>query len=302
MADVSKEMAEKNHYDLIQIEDVIMAQYFNDHMQNIPKILDMHNVESNLLCRYAEKDGNFFKRIYAKLTASKLEKYEVGISEKFSSVLTCSSDDGALLMKNGVNIPVRVVPNGVDCEYFKPDHNADSFSKDLVFVGSMDYHANRTGVIFFVNHILPLIIKKLPDVHFFIVGKNPTKEVCSLACEKITVTGMVPDVREYLKRAKVVVVPLLVGGGTRLKILEAMSMARPVVSTSLGAEGIGAIHKKHIFLADDPSSFSASIVKLLNDFELSKQMGVSASQFINDNYCWNKIQDELLSFINGQFT
>jgi hypothetical protein len=81
-----------------------------------------------------------------------------------------------------------------------------------------------------------------------------------------------------------------------------MSMARPVVSTSLGAEGIGAIHKKHIFLADDPSSFSASIVKLLNDFELSKQMGVSASQFINDNYCWNKIQDELLSFINGQFT
>jgi polysaccharide biosynthesis protein PslH len=299
MADAARNLFEQNRYDIIQIEDVVMAQYLNEQMDDTFKVLDMHNVESSLLLRYAEKEENIFKKTYARLSASKLDKYETLVSKNFSMILTCSSEDLALLRKIGITTPAQVVPNGVDCDYFSP-MPFDSSSRNLVFVGSMDYHANISGVHFFVQDILPLILRKYPDTHFYIVGKNPPESVRNLTSKNITVTGKVSDVREYLRKARVVVVPLLVGGGTRLKILEAMACSRPMVSTSLGAEGIAAVHGEHLMLADEPSKFVKSVLMLLNDIDFYIKITSSSKKLVNTNYSWTAIQDKFLYHINRQ--
>jgi len=275
-------------YDLVQIEDVVMAQYLNKAMAGAVRILDMHNVESDLLHRYAEQEKSLLKKIYAQLTATKLTRYEGRVAGNFHQILVCSGNDRDLLSRNGLSIPVRVVPNGVDCEHFHPVR-CDAAPNDLVFVGSMDYHANISGAIHFVRNILPLIWQKNPGVRFTIVGKNPPDAIRRLAEERIIVTGMVPDVRPYFAQAQVVVVPLLVGGGTRLKILEAMAMGKPVVSTTLGAEGIPARHGKQLLLADEREEFAKSVIELLKDQDKSRAMGQAARKFVEQNFAWSSI-------------
>lgn len=292
MLNAVKSKVLQNTYDLVQVEDVIMAQYMLKEMGNACRILDMHNVESSLMKRYADNANNFFKRSYAKITAKKLQKYEIAVSSKFDRFLVCSKDDQDLLKYSGIQMDVQVVPNGVDCNYFQ-QLSFDPSAKDIVFVGTMNYHANISGVHYFVKDILPLILKKSPDTHFYIVGKSPSKSVCNLCNSSITVTGMVADVREYLRKARVVVAPLLVGGGTRLKILEAMACGRPVVSTSIGAEGIGAEHGKQIMMADRPEDFAQCVLKLLADSTLCENLGQLGCDFVQNKYNWYKITDNL---------
>jgi sugar transferase (PEP-CTERM/EpsH1 system associated) len=292
MFNVLKSVVEKCSYDLVQVEDVIMAQYVLREMGNAYRILDMHNVESNLMERYSDNERNFFKRFYAKITAQKLKKYEIAVASQFDRLLVCSKDDLNLLKQNGIQVNNQVVPNGVDCNYYQylP---FNSSSKDIVFVGTMNYHANISGVNYFVKDILPLILKKSPNTHFYIVGKSPTKSVCDLCSSNVTVTGTVSDVREYLRKARVVVAPLLVGGGTRLKILEAMACSRPVVSTSIGAEGIGAEHGRQIMLADSPDEFAHCVLTLLDNSTLCEKLGRNGCKFVVDEYNWIKITDSL---------
>lgn len=290
MFDALKSVLEKRSYDLVQVEDVIMAQYVLREMGNAYRILDMHNVESNLMERYADNERNFFKRVYAIITAKKLKKYEIAVASQFDRLLVCSKDDQNLLKHNGIQVNVQVVPNGVDCNYYQylP---FNSSSKDIVFVGTMNYHANVSGVHYFVKQILPLILKKSPETHFYIVGKNPSKSVSDLCSSNITVTGVVSDVREYLRKARVVVAPLLVGGGTRLKILEAMACGRPVVSTSIGAEGIGAEHGKQIMMTDRSEDFAHCVLKLLTDSMLCENLGKFGYDFVLNRYNWSKVTD-----------
>ncbi|MDO9583011.1 MAG: glycosyltransferase [Desulfomicrobium sp.] len=292
MVDAVQEMATGQAYDLVQIEDVVMAQYVVPAMDNSLRILDMHNVESALLRRYAEKDGNLFKKIYARLTAAKLEGYERDVAGKFHKVLVCSVQDRGLLQDKTMSTPIQVTPNGVDCDYFQP-LPMDPASKDLVFVGSMDYHANISGVLFFVHNILPLIHQKYPETHFTIVGKNPPEAIRRLTGERVAVTGMVPDVRPYLARARVVVVPLLVGGGTRLKILEAMACGKAIVSTPMGAEGISAKDSQHFCLADTAHEFAQVTIQLLQEPALCQRIGTAAATFVTERFDWRLITDDL---------
>jgi sugar transferase (PEP-CTERM/EpsH1 system associated) len=292
MVDAVQEMVTGQTYDLVQIEDVVMAQYLSPVMDTSLRILDMHNVESALLRRYAEKDGNLFKKIYARLTAAKLEGYECDVAGKFNKILVCSTQDRDLLQGKTMSTPVQVTPNGVDCDYFRP-LLLDSAIKHLVFVGSMDYHANISGVLFFVNNILPLIHQKFPETHFTIVGKNPPEAIRRLAGERVAVTGMVPDVRPYLARARVVVVPLLVGGGTRLKILEAMACGKAVVSTPMGAEGISAKDSEHICLAARVHDFAQATIQLLQEPVLCQRIGLAAATFVKEHFDWRLITDGL---------
>jgi sugar transferase (PEP-CTERM/EpsH1 system associated) len=275
-------------YDLIQIEDIVMTQYCNPKFNRITRILDMHNVESDLLYRYSRNEKNPLKVLYARFTAAKLKKYERKTAKIFQQLLVCSKEDLKLLRSNGVNVPAVVVPNGVDGNYFRPSDQRGE-SDDLVFIGSMDYHANISGVTYFVNEVLPLIWQNNPEIRFFIVGKNPPEEIQKFAEKRIVVTGIVDDVRPYYNRAGVVVVPLLVGGGTRLKVVESMAMGKAVVSTSLGAEGIPAEHGKHLLLADDPTVFAKSVLELLGKPTLRNSMGKAARKFVEGHFEWSSI-------------
>lgn len=292
MVDAVLEMISGQAYDLVQIEDVVMAQYVVPAMDESLRILDMHNVESALLRRYAEKDGSLFKKIYARLTASKLESYERNVAGKFHKILVCSDQDRDLLRSTIMNPPVQVTPNGVDCDYYQP-LPMNPASKDMVFVGSMDYHANISGVLYFVRNVLPLIQSQYPGTHFTIVGKNPPEAIRRLAGECVEVTGMVTDVRPYLARARVVVVPLLVGGGTRLKILEALACGKAIVSTPMGAEGISAKNHEHFYLAATAHEFAQATIQLLQEPTLCQRVGEAAATFVTEHFDWRQITDEL---------
>lgn len=279
-------LAEANRYDMLLVEDIVMAQYALD-IDAPARFLDMHNVESHLMRRYAESESNVARRQYASLTAAKLAGYEGSVARQFTEVFVCSDDDRRRVSALQPDARVRVVPNGIDPSYFSAQPGVSDGS--IVFIGSMDYHANISGVLHFAGEILPRIHARLPDVRTYIVGKNPSREVRRLASDRVIVTGAVPDVRPYVAAAGVSVVPLLVGGGTRLKILEAMAMGKAIVSSSVGAEGIPGGDGDTIMLADDPETFARRVVELLEDPSRARDLGRRARVFVLRRYAWSAI-------------
>ncbi len=286
-----RHLCTENSYDMLLVEDIVMAEY----ARSLPvpiKFLDMHNVESSLMYRYADNESSLPRKIYARITAGKLQKYEVRASRLYDSFFVCSENDRDLLHEAGVSSLPVVIPNGIDPAAY--ERCGDVEPGAIVFVGSMDYHANVSGIVHFVREIFPLIVARLPEVRLYIVGKNPEREVAALAAENIIVTGMVDDVRPYLSRAAVVVVPLLVGGGTRLKILEAMAMGKAVVSTTIGCEGIAARSGETIYLEDAAESFAARVVELVRDQDAAGKIGRAAREFVIEQYDWSRITAKIM--------
>lgn len=297
MSNLVGEIIRKNHYDLIQIEDIMMCNNLGN-TQSAKIVLDMHNVQSELMRRYALNERNILKKIYAWMTAGKLIKYETKLISTFKAIFVCSEEDRQLVLSNTPTAPVVVIPNGVDRKFFSSESKNQELDR-IVFTGDLGYHANRAGVVFFVEKIFPLILRQYPSVRFYIVGKNPPPQISAYANDAITVTGMVADVRPYLESAKVVVVPLLSGGGTRLKILEAMAMGKAIVSTSLGSEGIPAQHNKHILLADEPEEFAQEVCMLLKDERRRRSLGDEACNFVKTGYDWNVIGTRIVDVSNA---
>lgn len=286
-AQVIEAMAAQRDYDAVQVEDVVMAQY----VLNLPfplKVLDMHNVESSLMARFARQERSPAKSLYARITAAKLERYERDVTRFFDLVTVCSEQDKALLTSMGVTASMEVIPNGVWCDAYDPDQTAAQ-DGGIVFIGRMDYHANVSGAHFLVDEILPRLLKLCPGVRVSIVGKNPGPAIRAMEGPNVAVYADVPDVAPYLAKAAVVVVPLLVGGGTRLKILEAMAAGKAVVSTRIGAEGIEAVDGEEISLMDSPEEFAAEVARLLGDPGARMRMGAAAREMVSKRYDWDVV-------------
>jgi glycosyltransferase involved in cell wall biosynthesis len=186
---------------------------------------------------------------------------------------------------------VSHVPTGVDIAYFSPPDAPVQPSADLVFLGSMDWMPNIDGVVYFVREVLPLIRRSRPECSLAIVGKDPLPEILRLARDHsgITVTGTVPDVRPYLWGSRVSIVPLRIGGGTRLKIYESMAARVPVVSTVVGAEGLDVQPPQDIRLAVDPRSFAAACAALLEDAAARKAQAENAWRLVADRFSWERV-------------
>jgi glycosyltransferase involved in cell wall biosynthesis len=214
------------------------------------------------------------------------------MADRFDAVLTCSPEDRDRLGAMAVGSPIHVTPNGVRTAYYDDVASSSPDPDTLAFVGSMDYHANISGIAHFVRTTLPLIVRERPALRFLVVGKNPPPQIRALASSNVIVTGSVEDVRPFLVRACVIVVPLLVGGGTRLKILEAMASGRPVVSTRHGAEGIAA-GPEHLVLVDEPAAFAAAVVALMDDPARRERIGRAGRAFVSRCYDWSIITADL---------
>lgn len=234
------EILQKELFDAVHIDHLHMAHYAGC-FKDIPCMLDEHNVEYKLLERCAQHEGSLIKKLLYQQQASKMKKFESRMMKPFRAVFACSSDDRETL-KNITygNAPLYVIANGVDTEYFNAPGSNDAGEDAIVFTGSMDWLPNDDAITYFCANILPLIWQKNASVKFYVVGKNPSNVVKELAARdsRVIVTGRVDDVRPYIRRSKVFIVPLRIGGGTRLKILEAMAMGKAIVSTTIGAEGI----------------------------------------------------------------
>jgi polysaccharide biosynthesis protein PslH len=222
-----------------------------------------------------------------------MEAAEYKYLRKADHVLTVSEDDRQVFAEFADAAKLSVITTGVDTEYFAPTETPET-PNTLVFTGSMDWLPNEDGVAYFMKEILPLIRRQTPEVALTIVGRNPSSRLKDLAAGTASahLTGWVEDVRPFLSQAAVVVVPLRIGGGTRLKIFEAMGMGKAVVSTTIGAEGLPVIAGEHLLIADEPTEFARSTVELLRDTARRRSMGITAHKLVVANYSWRMVAQQ----------
>lgn len=244
---------------------------------DIPVVLFQHNVESEIWRRHAETcQGLGRKQIY-QLEFAKMLRYEQETVRKFDHVIAVSEHDRSLMSAWIDAARITVVPTGVDLAQFKPNQVTPASKPLVIFVGAMDWEPNVDGAEYFCSEIWPKVRAQVPEARFRLVGRNPDRRVQALASDSIEVTGSVPSVVKHLAEAAVVVVPLRIGGGTRLKIYEAMAAGRAVVSTTIGAEGLDVTHGADIWLADEADAFATALVRLLQDRNARQNLETAAT-------------------------
>jgi len=252
-----------------------------------PKVLFAHNVEAIIWKRHYEVARNLLWRAVSWREWKRMETAERRYLQKADHVIAVSENDREVFARFLDPQKLTVTATGADTEFFQPSGEKE-MPKSLVFTGSMDWLPNEDGILYFANEIWPLIRQQAPDVTLCVVGRKPSRRLQDLASRvpNIRLTGWVEDVRPYLAQGAVFIVPLRIGGGTRLKIFEAMSMAKAVVSTSTGAEGLPVKNGEHLLLADDPASFAEHTLRLLGNPAQRAQIGQAARHLVQENYSW----------------
>ncbi len=258
------ELARSERFDLAICDTVQMARHVAG--LDVPtKVLFQHNVEAQILERHARASSGRLRSSYMAIQGRRMRRFESGCGGDFDAVVAISELDRQAFERDYGWSHVEAIETSVDLTYFRPAATPEVPGR-VAFVGSMDWLPNEDGVRHFVRHSWPSIRHAVPEASFQVVGRNPPPAVVALSGrDGIEVVGTVPDVRPHLAEAAVTVVPLRVGGGTRLKIFEAMAMGKPVISTSIGAEGLPVEHGRHLILVDDPSEFAAAVTSLLAD-------------------------------------
>lgn len=290
--------------DLIQVEGIEMAPYLYALRQAgvplPPVVYDAHNAESLLQRRAFLSDLRQPRRwpaaAYSAIQTAKLGRYERRLLQAVDGVAAVSDADAGVLARLAPGLQPVVAPNGVDLAYYDPGHPAPTPfphpGPHLVFTGKMDFRPNIDAALWFAQRVLPALADCHP--HFWIVGRDPHPRLAPLRLlPAITITGAVEDIRPYLAHADLVVAPLLAGGGTRLKLLEAMALARPVVSTRLGAEGYPVTEGVQLALADSPADFATACRRLLADPAAAAALGRRGRAFVEQNYGWEQIVPRL---------
>jgi polysaccharide biosynthesis protein PslH len=262
-----------------------------------PAVVFTHNVESEIWRRHLERQSNPASRLLYRQQWRRMLRFEEGTLARFDLVLAVSDTDRATfqrLYSKALRKPIFTVATGVDTDYFAP-RAADAVDpRHLVFTGSMDWIPNEDAMMYFCREVLPLVRRQEPGATLSIVGRGPTPTVQQLAgIEGITVTGRVDDVREYVGRAGVYIVPIRIGGGTRLKIFEAMGMARAVVSTTIGAEGLPVTDGRDIVIADTPRTFADAVVTLIREPARRAQLERAARDLVVTRYDWSAVAGQL---------
>lgn len=296
------ELLQSGSFDAVQMEGVHLSAYLPviRSAASRPVILsDWHNIESEILHRYSRVNPSPLRRAYAWRTAHLLERAEARLLAACDVHTVTSERERERLQARNTAAKIHIIPNGVDVQYFRaqePDPNSPR--TNLVFSGSMDYSANVDAVVWFVNHIWPELLRQHPALSFWIVGRDPAAEVRALAADggnvnRVTVTGTVPDVRPYYSGALAAVVPLRIGSGTRLKILEAMAAGIPVISTRLGAEGLDLEDGTHLLLADSASEMIAAVSQLAASPELWLRLSRSGREVVSRSYDWHALTENL---------
>ena len=260
-------------------------------------LLFQHNVESMIWRRRTENAPTILHRLYEGLQARRMRVYEGSVCQAVRRVIGVSADD-ATQMQESYGVPdVGFVATGVDAGFFAPPEEAPH-KADLVFLGSMDWMPNAEGATWFVKEILPRIRQTHPDATVALVGRKPTPQVTSLGRQAgVIVTGTVDDVRPWLHGARVSIVPLRIGGGTRLKIYEAMAAGAPVVSTSIGAEGLGLRDGEQILLGDSPDQFAARCCEMLGNEDARRRLGAAGREHVVRCCSWDAVTDQFERFL-----
>lgn len=284
-----REMLSRERYDVLNFEFSHMAPY-QGMVPGLARgalfVLDEHNIEYEILKRTAASESSKVRRLYNALNWRKLRAEELKAWRNFHGCAVTSVHDRDLLLRDLPNAKVAVVPNAVDLEHFAPRPDAPAPQPhSILFFGAINYFPNSDAVKLFIDEIFPRVRARLPGARFKVVGHTPDN-LKALGNEFVEMKGFVPDLRVEIERAAVVIAPLRIGGGTRLKILEAMAMARPVVSTPQGAEGLEVTHGRELLLAESPAAFADEVIRVLEQEPLGRQLGAEARKLVEQRYGW----------------
>jgi glycosyltransferase involved in cell wall biosynthesis len=304
MAHTIADMVKKDRYDVVIAEYSVMGQFIH----NNPLLLPVHRVISVHECYYLARLKSFrhygfgTAKLKEALNLKGLKRYEFDMYRKADKVLTLTPQGKQELLDIAPDLDIAIVPHGVDIEAFAFSLEPEE-EKSIVFVGNYLHYPNVDAVLFFHQNIWHRLKSLVPDIKFYIVGQAPPLEITKLAVdESIIVTGKVEDISPYLRKSKVFICPVRLGGGFRGKILEAMSTGRPIVSTSLGAEGIPAENRENIIIADDAEAFVRGISDLMTDNRLYRRIQQKGRRLVEDTYAWEKgvdvLQDVLQTVVN----
>ncbi len=256
-----------------------------------PTVLFQHNVEAQIWQRHTTVSTGAARQLYFRSQWRRMQRYEGATCRRFDHVIAVSEADAALLQREYAPISVSWVPTGVDTEFFTPRPPADAQPNELVFLGALDWMPNEDAVEHFVRDVLPFVRARRPEATFTVVGRKPTRRVMR-ALEGVPGVRLipdVPDVRPYLSRAAVFVVPIRIGGGTRLKLYEALAMGLPVVSTRVGAEGLPLEHGTHLCLADSATDQATAIANLLEAPAAAGRMGAAGAAYVREEFGWDHV-------------
>jgi sugar transferase (PEP-CTERM/EpsH1 system associated) len=290
------ELERKNTFDLL-VCDFLAPAGNVPRTLNMPVVLFQHNVEAMIWKRHYEVQTNPVKKAYLYGQWQKMRRFEKEMCRRFDSVIAVSADDRDQMKREYGAEAVFDVPTGVDVEFFRPSGAVQAEKHGIVFTGSMDWLPNEDAIRYFMREIMPLIKNKVPDATLTVVGRNPPPALVDRSKEdpSLVITGRVDDVRPYIENAAVYIVPLRIGGGTRLKIFEAMAMEKPVVSTTVGAEGLPLTHGVELLLADAPETFADAVVKLFGDSQYATELGQRAAAVVRENHGWRPVTENFVS-------
>jgi glycosyltransferase involved in cell wall biosynthesis len=292
-AAMRREIAERTKREVF---DVLVCDFLQPSI-NVPAsvscatVLFQHNVEAMIWQRHYEVQKHPLKKTYLRGQWHKSRAYERAACNRFDAVIAVSVEDRETMRREYGVERIWDVPTGVDTDFFRPRADARQKPHNLVFTGSMDWLPNEDAIQFFTKEILPLIKKRVPDATLTIVGRNPYQSLIELGKRdaSVIVTGRVEDVRPYMEEAGAYIVPIRIGGGTRLKIYEAMAMEKPIISTTIGAEGLPVRDGEDLMLADTPEAFAGAAIRLLTDEPFARELGRRAAETVRERFGWNLV-------------
>ncbi|MDD2529793.1 MAG: glycosyltransferase [Bacteroidales bacterium] len=283
--------SKKVNPDVIYYQFVRTAKYSNI---NYPKVLDFQDALSTNMKRRASKSSFLLKCLF-NIEAKRLQKYEAKMFDIFNK-LTIIVETDKKEIKHPSQDEITVISNGVDDSYFNYKNNNNK-EFDIIFSGGMSYAPNSVAAIFLATEIMPLVWEKLPNIKLVIAGANPTTSVQCLSSENIKVTGWVDDMKEYYAKSKIFVAPMQIGTGLQNKLLEAMAMKLPCISSPLANEALGATHNENILIASSPKEYADSIINLLQNPSLADQIAQKGNNFVRENYRWETYGSQLESIL-----
>lgn len=309
----SKKMSDKIHQilqetkiDAAHFDTIGLAEYLDD-VAKIPSVLNHHNIESAMMYRRTQNERNIFKKIYFYNEARKIRRYESQKCPQFKVNITVSDKEGIILRNFVDNVKIEVIENCVDTKFYAPMISINN-EKSLIFVGTMNWYPNKDAMLFFIKDIWPLLQREVAGLKMYIVGKSPPKRIVLLSHNDsdLIVTGYVEDVRPFLAKATAYICPLRTGGGTKVKILDAMAAGKPIIATSIACEGIPVQHEQHVLFANEPEEFVHQIKRLLEDGQLRNTLIDNSFNLVRTKFSseivGNKINNLYSKLIKSEYT
>ena len=294
-------------YDLAHVCDIVMAQYFFNGLGHLPLAVDRSRVDLQFqLAQRAALGGGVRQSLLDWENLAKLRRFERRVARRAAAEVVCGPDDEAFIRQRISDaVPVGIITNGVDLEYFTPDASAAPRAAEptVLFCGAMDYSPNIDALRWFFSEMHEPLRRRVPGLRVLVVGKSPVAEVREYSrLRGVTVTGSVPDVRPHYRAAWLQIVPLRIGGGTRLKIPESMAMGTPVVSTTIGAQGLSLRHGHDLLLADTTESFVHETTRALGDAALRSHLEQTGLRTVQDQLAWPRLGRQLNDFYANHFS